>query len=229
MLECHCHLLPGIDDGAPDLTVGLALLGDLAAQGISEVVLTPHRGSSRVPVDDARVPVAFADFCAAALAQPASSELRLHLGAENHLSGVEDPTRWAAQVVPLGDSRVVLIELPDDQLPGSTWDAVFALQRRGFRPLLAHPERCKGLHVGDPAFERYVDSGGLLQITLGHLIGAHGWRMRWRAGRLWRRYHKACVLASDTHDRGPRRPRWNDVPLRMHSQWPHNLRFLSSW
>ena len=229
MLECHCHLLPGVDDGAPDLAVGLALLGDLAAQGITEVVLTPHRGSGRVPVDDARVAPAYAEFCAAAMAQPATAGLRLLLGAENHLSGVEDPTRWAAQVVPLGDSRVVLIELPDDHFPASTWDAIFAVQRRGLRPMLAHPERCKGLAAGDAALGRYVESGGLLQITIGHLLGAHGWRMRWRAGRLWARYHQACVLASDTHDRGPRRPRWNELSPRMRSQWPTSLILLSKW
>ena len=229
MLECHCHLLPGVDDGAPDLATGLALLADFAAQGITEVVLTPHRGSTRVPVRDEAIAPAFAALARAASGLTATAGLRVQLGAENHLSGVADAARWAGEVVPLGDSTVVLIELPDDHLPKNTWDTAFAVQRRGLRPLLAHPERCKGLAAGDAGLERFVASGGLLQLTLGHLIGAHGWRMRWRASRFLARHPQACILATDTHDRGPRRPRWNDLPPRLKAYWPVSLQRLANW
>ncbi len=229
MLECHCHLLPGVDDGAPDLATALALLTDLAGMGITEVVLTPHRGSTRVPVDVEAIAPAYASLLEAAAQTPATDALRLHLGAENHLSGVADPTRWAAEAIPLGDSNVVLIELPDDHLPANTWEVVFAVQRRGKRPLLAHPERCKGLAASDPGLARYVQSGGLLQLTVGHVIGAHGWRMRWRANRLRSRFSKSCILASDTHDRGPRRPRWDALAPDLHQHWPKDLKQLHAW
>ncbi len=159
----------------------------------------------------------------------AGIKITLHLGAEHHLSGLQPPDAFVATLRPLGGSRVVLIELPDDHLPRSTWATLFAISKAGLRPMLAHPERCKGLAASDASLQSYVESGGLLQLTLGHLIGAHGLIMRWRARRLLARHGRSCILASDSHDLGARRPRWDQLPARWKALAPAGLRALEAW
>lgn len=226
LLDCHTHVLPAIDDGAPELATSLALLDRLAQVGVTEVVTTPHWCSPRFQVDPAAIARAWQALSAA---RPAESRPRLHLGAEHHLSGLQPADAFLATLRPLGDTRVVLIELPDDHLPSGTWQTLFAIARAGYRPMLAHPERCKGLSAADPQLRAYTESGGLLQLTLGHLLGAHGLIMRWRARRLVRRFPQACVLASDSHDLGPRRPRWQELPERWRHLCVPTLAALERW
>jgi protein-tyrosine phosphatase len=228
VLDCHTHILPAVDDGVRTLADALQLLERMQELGITEVVATPHWCSPRFNVVDALIAGAW-DALRAAVAERGLT-LRLHLGAEHHLSGLQPPQAFVETLRPLGGTRVVLIELPDDHLPTSTWSTLFAISRAGMRPLLAHPERCKGLSASSPLLRSYVDGGGLLQLTCGHVIGAHGLIMRWKSRRLLRRFPKACLLAGDVHDHsGPRRPRWDELPERWRPLVPDSLAALAGW
>lgn len=227
MLDLHCHLLAGVDDGPVDFQAAAALLSELRRQGISDVIATPHHLSPRFA--DEGIDTRVSDAWPILQQQAAAAGLRVHLGAENHCSGSLDPESFANAVVPLGDSRCVLVEFPDDHLPGRAWDSCFALIRWGFRPILAHPERCRGLRHADDGLAALIESGGLLQITVGHVTGQHGWAMRWRSRRLLGRFPQACVLASDAHDLGARRPVWDKLS-RNHQRWIcPDLASLASW
>lgn len=227
MLDLHTHVLPGLDDGAVDLAAGVALCRRLHEQGVTTVVATPHWHSPRFEVAGDGISSAWAQLRAAVAAELPG--LALVLGAEHHCSGLEDPAAFVAGCRPLGDSRVVLVELPDDHLPANAWTTVFALIRAGRRPVLAHPERCRGLRDQPDQLAAFVEAGGLLQLTLGHLLGVHGWRMRWRSRGLLRRYPKACLIASDSHDLGVRRPQWDRLPATWRRFVPGDLQGVSSW
>ncbi len=227
MLDLHTHVLPGLDDGAVDLAAGVALCHRLHEQGVTTVVATPHWHSPRFDVEEPGIARAFAELSAAVATQVPG--LALMLGAEHHCSGAEDPASFVAACRPLGESRVVLVELPDDHLPPKAWATLFALVRAGRRPVLAHPERCRGLRGQRDQLAAFVEAGGLLQLTLGHLIGAHGWRMRWHSRALLRRYPGACLIASDSHDLGVRRPQWDRLPEHWRAQVPNDLSAVSSW
>jgi protein-tyrosine phosphatase len=220
MLECHCHVLPAVDDGAPDLATGLAMIATMVDGGIRQLVATPHRLHPQFESSDAQVVAAFAQIQAATAER--WPELRLHLGAENHFAGTLQDDDFIAAMRPLGDSRSVLVELPDQLLPRGVWSTLFRLHVQGWRPVLAHVERCRPLGSGeyDQELLRFVRAGGLLQITLGALLRCHGWRVWWRARRLVRRFPGHCVLVSDAHDLGARRPRWQQLPL----AWRHLTR-----
>lgn len=212
VLDFHLHILPGVDDGAPDLATALAMLRALRDQGVDQAVATPHWRSPRfTSVDEARIAAAWAELTAAAAEVPG---VALHLGAENHCTGVGDAEDFAAKARPLGKSAVVLVEFPDDHLPPTAWTCCFALRRRGLRPVIAHPERCKGLRGQRAALADFVADGGLLQLTAGSLAGRHGWMMRWRSRRLAAAFPAACVVASDSHDLAARRPAWDALPAR---------------
>lgn len=227
MLDLHTHVLPGLDDGAVDLAAGLALCCRLHQQGVTTVVATPHWHSPRFEVAGDGISTAWTELRAAVAA--ILPGLVLVLGAEHHCSGIENPAAFVASCRPLGDSHVVLVELPDDHLPANAWATVFALIRAGRRPVLAHPERCRGLRDQPDQVAAFVEAGGLLQLTLGHLLGVHGWRMRWRSRGLLRRYPQACLIASDSHDLGVRRPQWDRLPATWRRFVPGNLLDVSSW
>lgn len=227
MLDLHTHVLPGLDDGASDLAAGLALCRRLHEQGVTTVVATPHWHSPRFDVEGAGIAEAWE-----ALRAVVSTELpglTLVLGAEHHCSGLEEPAAFVASCRPLGDSQVVLVELPDDHLPARAWATLFALIRAGRRPVLAHPERCRGLRGQREQVAALVEAGGLLQVTLGHLLGVHGWRMRWHSRVLLRRHPTACLIASDSHDLGVRRPQWDRLPAGWRRFVPRDLESVSSW
>jgi protein-tyrosine phosphatase len=227
MLDLHTHVLPGLDDGAVDLAAGVALCRRLHEQGITTVVATPHWHSPRFDVEGTGIAQAW-DVLRAAVATEMPG-LTLVLGAEHHCSGLEDPAAFVTGCRPLGDSRVVLVELPDDHLPANAWGTLFALIRAGRRPVLAHPERCRPLRRQRDQVAAFVEAGGLLQLTLGHLLGIHGWRMRWHGRGLLRRYPKSCLIASDSHDLGVRRPQWDRLPAAWGHLVPVDLAAVSAW
>ncbi len=227
MLDLHTHVLPGLDDGAVDLAAGLALCRRLHQQGVTTVVATPHWHSPRFEVEAASIAKAWDELRAAVAAE--LPQLILVLGAEHHCSGLEEPAAFVASCRTLGDSPVVLVELPDDHLPANAWATLFALIRAGRRPVLAHPERCRALRGQREQLAAFVEAGGLLQLTLGHLLGVHGWRMRWHSRGLLRRFSKACLIASDSHDLGVRRPQWDRLPAAWMGFVPRDLESVSSW
>lgn len=227
MLDLHTHVLPGLDDGAVDLATGVALCRRLHEQGVTTVVATPHWHSPRFEVEGPAIAQAW-EALRAAVATGIPG-LGLVLGAEHHLSGLEEPAAFVASCRPLGDSRVVLVELPDDHLPANAWATLFALVRAGRRPVLAHPERCRGLRRQREQLAAFTEAGGLLQVTLGHLLGVHGWRMRWHSRGILQRFPRACVIASDSHDLGVRRPQWDRLPPAWRAAVPADLAAVSSW
>jgi len=226
MLDVHAHLLPGIDDGPADLAAAVALVGVLRRQGVTQVVTTPHWLSPRFPaVLPAGIAAAYASLRSALPDGP-----EVLLGAEVHLAGVGGAEAFAAAVRLLGDGPCVLVELPDEHLPSIAWDALFTLRRRGLRPVLAHPERCRGLDPAGEPLAAFLASGGLLQLTLGHLLGTHGWSLRWRSRGLLKRHRRSCVIASDAHAAsGPRAPLWDRLPAVWRELVPRDLVHLAAW
>jgi len=227
VLDLHCHLLAAVDDGPADPASGLALVTELRRQGVESAVTTPHLLSPRFAADGLEAMIA--DAWLRLQEQAATVGLRVFLGSENHCSGQLDPEAFAQAARPLGDGPCVLVELPDDHLPGRAWASCFAVVRRGRRPVLAHPERCRGLRGDDDGLAAFITSGGLLQITAGHVAGMHGWAMRWRSRRLLARFPHACVLASDAHDLCARRPAWDKLPAKFHRWICPDLTSLTTW
>ncbi len=150
MIDLHSHVLPGLDDGCPDPAASLALLALYAAQGVTDVVCTPHLPPPDAP--DAR-PEDYAPFLArrdAALAalRAAAAEpypgIRLHSGAEILLSsGLQGLLDACLRSCGLAGSTHLLVETPMNA-PGALRAAdrmLFRIQLAGAMPVLAHPDR----------------------------------------------------------------------------------------
>lgn len=138
MIDWHCHLLPGVDDGSKNFDESLAMGRLLIEAGFTEVYCTPHCLHGAYDNTPQRVQQATASLQQAF--QEADLNLRLHPGMEYYLD--EMFIQNIDQVQPLGDTRLVLVEAPQQARPEVLTDALFQLRRHKWIPVIAHPERC---------------------------------------------------------------------------------------
>lgn len=207
-IDVHSHLLPGIDDGAPDWETSLAMARVAVADGIGTVVATPHWPLDQNTTAGPRVRelVAEAQERLAAAAIP----LRVLPGHELAISWEMDAALAAGEALPLADSHFLLMETPYFGMPPYLRDLLFRLQSRGYRPILAHPERNPEVQQDPKILEELVDAGCLLQVNAGSVLGQFGGRTRRAAMKLlslgW-----VQLLASDSHNPAGRPPRLDEA------------------
>lgn len=203
MIDLHCHLLPGIDDGPATLEDSLALARAAAAAGTRTMVATPHI-DHRWGVEPTEVP-AMVERMRAALAE-AHIELEVQVGGEIALSRLADLDSEQIHAVRLGGGPYLLLECPHRSTAGTEFPSfVERLRSRGEEIVLAHPERSPTFQRSPDRLAALVRDGVLTSITAASLFGTFGGPVRSFSLRLLREglVHN---LASDSHDaerRGP--------------------------
>lgn len=206
--DFHSHLMPGVDDGARDESFSAAALARFRAEGVGQVITTPHfLGSLTLAPDLLAARFAELDTGWAALQRAALDEaaahgeaIRLFRGAEVMLD-VPDPDLSDARLR-LAGGPFVLVEFSGLQLPPLNAEyAVIALREKGWRPVVAHPERYRNVDDALTTLARFRAVGGRMQLNVGSLLGGYGARAAAIAQRLltsgWADY-----AASDYHARG---------------------------
>jgi protein-tyrosine phosphatase len=206
MIDIHCHLLPGLDDGAATLEESLALARIAVADGISCCVLTPHIHPGRWENEAAGIARATAVF-AAALEQH-GIPLQVSFAAEVRLTDLIFGQLEAGILPFLGayeGESLLLLEFPHGHLiPGSD-RLVQWLRRRGIRPVLAHPERNKSIMRNPELLQPFIDAGCLLQVTAASLTGGFGAAAERVALQLLDE-DQVTFIASDAHNAKSRPP-----------------------
>ena len=200
MLDLHCHLLPGIDDGAADLDMALEMARMAVADGIRTVACTPHIYPGMYDNDRDGIRAAVASF-RNELAQR-DIDLQLVEGADVHLdldllSGIRD-----GRVPTLAGSRYLLLEPPHHVAPPRFEDSVFQLMVAGVIPVITHPERLTWIEGHYDVFKRLVKGGAWMQLTAGSVTGRFGKRPQYWAERMLDE-QLVHILATDAHH--PRR------------------------
>jgi protein-tyrosine phosphatase len=199
VIDLHCHILPSLDDGARDLDDSLAMARQAEADGIGAICATPHiRHDHDVRISELATRVAELQSAIDA----AGCATRILLGGEvaaTALGGLDDDELLAVSLG--GGGRWILLEPPPGPLDERLQDAARGLRVRGFRALIAHPER----HVADDLPEqlgRLIDGGALVQATAAYLVDA-----RTRPSMLeLARSGLIHVLGSDAHTSRAGRP-----------------------
>lgn len=203
MIDLHCHMLPGIDDGAPDLATALDMARMAVADGIRVTACTPHIYPGMYANTAPGIRAAISRF---------ADELRrhgipLHLeaGADTHLQPGLPAAIRGGRIPTLAGSRYLLLEPPHHVAPPHLDQSLFELQVAGYVPVITHPERLSWLADHYATMQRAVAAGTWMQITAGSLTGRFG-----RAARYWaeRMLDEGLVhlLATDAHDLKRRPP-----------------------
>jgi protein-tyrosine phosphatase len=197
MIDLHCHILPGIDDGAADLGISLEMAEASVADGVSILACTPHILPGVYHNNGPEIKSAIRKL-QNALDQE-GIPLRLVAGADNHIVPDFVAGLASGRLLTLADSRYVLVEPPHHTEPPRLEDFFFGLLVAGFVPILTHPERLGWVPSRYDFIQRLVQAGVWMQITSGSLTGAFGRTARYRAERM---LDDGCVhiLATDAHD-----------------------------
>lgn len=198
-VDLHCHLLPGLDDGAAGIEDTVAHARRLEAAGVRDVACTPHIKRRDFP----RVQIARLAELRAAVQRELDARgigVRLHGGGELAHDdalwlGADDLERIAQG--PAG-GRWLLLECPFEGLGEPVLRATDRLLAHGYGVLLAHPERAAAIAGADRRLRSLVARGALLQVNATSLLGRHGPAARTGAVRLLREGAVWC-LASDAH------------------------------
>ena len=203
MIDLHCHILPGIDDGASDISVSIAMARAFVADGVSVVACTPHILPGLYHNTGPQIRQARQQ-----LQQALASEgilLRLVTGADNHMVPTFVSELKTGNLLSLADTRYVLVEPPHHVAPPRLEDLFFDLLTAGYVPILTHPERLRWIESHFKIMERLVPSGVWMQLTAGSLAGLFGRNARYWAERMLDE-GLAHVLATDAHDMRKRPP-----------------------
>ena len=219
MIDLHCHVLPGIDDGPQTMEGSLELARAASAAGIETLVATPHV-SRRYPNDLSTITRLVRELNERLRAEALAIEVRP--GAEIALMSAIDMGPELLADLGLGGSSWLLIEPPFTPAASGIDSILHDIVRHGHRVVLAHPERCPAFHRDRNMLELLVRSGMLTSITAGSLVGRFGGEVRRFALGL---VHDGLVhnVASDAHDNTGRAP---GIAAELHEA---RLQPLASW
>jgi protein-tyrosine phosphatase len=202
MIDLHCHVLPGIDDGPETIEQSAALARTALAAGTSTMVATPH-----VSHHYRNSPQTIADGVKAVNARLQAEAIRLEVvpGAEIAVTHLIEIAPAQLERLGLGGSQWLLVEPPFTASATGIDAILLDLRNRGHRILLAHPERCPAFHRDPRLLEAIVQAGALTSITAGALIGRFGEDVRRFALQLVDA-EMVHNVASDAHDLKRRPP-----------------------
>ena len=195
MIDCHCHILPGLDDGAADLEESLDLCRWFVSHGYTEVVCTSHR--TRLYPNTAET----VEQAVAALQEELDRQgIPLHLIPSLEYRLI--PETWRPERLLPWQGNHLLIELPlrkpEKMGPIVPEDEIRQLLADGYQPVLAHPERY--LWASPDDYARWHDAGACFQRNLGALEGFYGSpvmeRAKWLIAKDW-----YSLLGTDLHNR----------------------------
>ncbi len=203
MIDLHCHILDGLDDGPATLDESLAIAKQAAADSIKAIVATPHVCNG-VYFGSAEL-IAQKVVALNAELGKANIPLTVYPGAEVQLvPGLTELLR-SGEVCTINNSRYVLIELPPTFLPETTKDEFFSLRVNGYIPILAHPERHPRVKSDLGYLEELVQMGTLCQLTAQSLTGEFGKTAQAAAEKMVES-GMAHILATDSHSSKWRKP-----------------------
>ena len=202
MIDLHCHILPGLDDGPVNFDFSVAMARAAAENGIQVMVATPHIRSD-YDVDLAQLGALVERLNQAV--EDDGTQLLVLTGGEVSLQKATELDDDELRTVCLGSSDYVLLESPYKQIDIDIEGIVREVQGRGYKPLLAHPERCPIFQHDPDRLQRLVNMGVLCSITASSLAGGFGSTVRRFTLEL---VHDGLVhdVASDAHDHLHRPP-----------------------
>jgi protein-tyrosine phosphatase len=200
MVDIHCHILPGIDDGSHSWEMTAEMCRMAEADGITHIVATPHSNHQYSYHRDRYTEML------GQLHDSADGKLTFSLGCdfyfsnENVRDALDHPQRYT-----IGDTQYLLVEFSDYGIPSSVKDDVFALRSRGIVPIITHPERNQVLLKRPETVLALIEQGCLVQVTANAMTGDWGKRSQKMVEWLLER-DAIHIIASDAHDNVRRKP-----------------------
>lgn len=203
MIDIHCHMVPGLDDGPPDLAQALDMARAARRSGIDRVIMTPHFLNPVYPVDLPAVEAGVRRFRRAL--EQEKIGLEIFMGAEIRLTHDVGRMLDKGLLPSLGGSAYYLFELPDIFIQEGVFRVLEQVREMGAIPVLAHPERNYTLMKKPGLIQAFVDKKVMFQLTGESVLGKNG-NISQKICREMIGRDQAHFIASDGHDATVRKP-----------------------
>ncbi|WP_125771772.1 tyrosine-protein phosphatase [Companilactobacillus furfuricola] len=198
LIDLHCHILPGVDDGAQDMQMALTLAKAAVDEDISHILVTPHHMDG-VYLNHRQDVI---EHTAAFQNELAMNQIPLVVfpGQEVHLTGQLPAAIEASDILFMDETdRYLLLELPHSGVPEYTNKMLFDLIAQGITPVLAHPERNAGFQKDPNKLYDLVKMGCLTQITASSYLGVFGSKVQQLTEKIVKA-DQGYIFASDAHN-----------------------------
>ncbi len=219
-VDIHCHILPGLDDGARDTSQTLEMLRIARHDGIEAIVATPHIKSGVFENSRQTIVQAIAGLNGGA----EENGVALYPGADIYISrSLIDDVRMGGLPL-INDKNYLLLELPDYVLPplAEIGKMISGLRMDGITPVITHPERNLAILQDISILRKLINAGAVCQITAGSITGKFGAAVRKASFRMMKK-GMVHAVASDAHDTRRRPPVLSDAHAEVVSKFGSSL------
>ena len=202
-IDIHCHILPGVDDGSPDMATSLEMLRIADKNGITHLILTPHHKPMHHNVSPEHNVVYRKKLQEAA--KEAGIKAKLFSGNEIYYSDETMEELIEGKICSLAGSDYVLVEFHPTNPYKAIQNAVSRVQAAGFIPIIAHVERYSDIVSHPSRVKDLIEMGSFIQVNASSIMGKYGFGISHFTKKLLKE-ELVHFVASDAHDTGRRAP-----------------------
>ncbi|MEE3953525.1 tyrosine-protein phosphatase [Peribacillus frigoritolerans] len=202
MIDIHCHILPGVDDGSSDMKESLNMAKNAVEAGITNIFATPHHLNEKYV--NVKMDIIDRIVMLNESLQQENIPLSIHLGQEVRIHRDIFTSLEKEEILTLDDNGTyLLLELPSGRVPTYTQEVIYELLLKGITPIIVHPERNKELNENHKLLFEFVQEGALTQLTSGSIIGNFGKSIQSFSKKIIE-HNLAHFIATDAHNIGSR-------------------------
>lgn len=176
MIDLHCHILPGVDDGAQSLLDSLNMARKAVEQGIHTIVATPHHLNNSYENPKHQILDKVEELNQ--LLQKESIDVKILPGQEIRVHGEMIEGYTIGEILTVNHTPYVLVEFPSNHVPRYTEKLFYDLQMNGLVPVIVHPERNREIIERSELLYQLVKKGALTQITASSVTGDFGKKIK---------------------------------------------------
>ncbi len=194
-VDLHSHLLPGIDDGSPDVLTSVSYIKQLSQLGLNKFICTPHVFKEVYPNNSETILAALAKTKAELKAQNVKVEIS---ASAEYMMDIDFLDLLKKNEILAMPNKYILIEMSYAAKNNNIEQYIFEICARGYKPILAHPERYNYYHNDFNQYQRFKDMGCLLQLNALSITGYYGKEVNKIALKLVKE-NKIDLVGTDLH------------------------------
>ncbi len=205
MIDIHSHILPGLDDGSPDMETSIKMAEIAVSEGITKMIATPHFIEEDKELERSEVIERVAQLNREL--RNRSIDLEIFPGEEVFLTPNIAQLYEEGKIITLCDQeKYILIELPLMSIPVYSLDVIYSMGLKGLKVIIAHPERNREIAKNPERLKEFIRIGALVQVNSLSLTGVFGRKAK-RAAEKIIKLGMTHIIATDCHTARARSPR----------------------
>ncbi|HEO8419434.1 TPA: hypothetical protein VBX77_001403 [Yersinia enterocolitica] len=197
MIDIHCHILPGVDDGAATIEDSVAMANAAVKEGITTIIATPHHKNNQFSNSKSSILTKVNDLNT--VLKQENIPLTILPGQEVRIYGEVLEDYYKEKILTLNHTKYLFIEFPSSSVPRYAERLLYELQTEGIIPIIVHPERNKELQEKPELLYQFVKNGALTQVTASSVAGYFGKNVKKFSEQLIE-HNLTHFLASDAHN-----------------------------